>query len=67
MSSIHHPRLKKDAELARDHRVFALAGDKSFRGIWRKIKRRCAKRMRVEGWVEIAGGMASNIESIPPV
>jgi hypothetical protein len=48
MSSIKHPREKKDASLERDHRVYTWLGDKTFRGLWRKKKRRMAKRLRAQ-------------------
>jgi hypothetical protein len=44
MSSIRNPRAKKDASLKKDHRVYPLEGDKSFRGAWKKKKRRLAKQ-----------------------
>ncbi|MFO1485813.1 MAG: hypothetical protein U1F71_20805 [Verrucomicrobiaceae bacterium] len=46
MSRIKHPRVKKDAELKKDHRVYPQEGDKSFRGVWKKKKRRKAKQER---------------------
>ena len=49
MSSIRDPRVKKEASLKKDHRVYAWEGDKSFRGVWKKKKRRIAKQDRASG------------------
>jgi hypothetical protein len=49
MSSIKHPRAKKDAELKKDHRVYPWEGDKTFRGAWKRTKQRKAKQDRVSG------------------
>jgi hypothetical protein len=49
MSSIQDPRAKKDASLKKDHRLYPWEGDKSFRGVWKKKKRRLAKQDRASG------------------
>lgn len=46
MSKIKHPLRKKRKSLQKDHRVLVDEGNKSFRGIWRKKKRRAAKQER---------------------
>ena len=46
MSSTKHPRVKKDKSLRKDHRVFTLEGNKTFRGVWKKKKRRLGKKER---------------------
>jgi len=59
MSSIRNPRAKKDASLKKDHRVYPLEGDKSFRGVWKKKKRRIAKQDRAsskDGIRDVAKG-----------
>lgn len=48
MSRIKHPREKKLASLKKDHRVYAWDGNKSFRGVWRKKKRRMSKKGRAD-------------------
>ena len=46
MSSIKHPCEKKEKSLAKDHRVFAWQGNKTFRGAWKRKKKRLAKKER---------------------
>ncbi len=46
MSAIKNPVLKKKKSLKKDHRVFVWEGNKTFRGLWRKKKRRLAKKER---------------------
>ena len=46
MSSIKHPGEKKNKSLTKDHRIFTWGGNKTFRGLWRKKKRRLAKKER---------------------
>lgn len=46
MSSLKHPLAKKEQRLRKDHRVFIWEGNKTFRGIWRKKKRRLGKKER---------------------
>ncbi len=48
MSAIKNPQAKKRQSLRRDHRVYLLEGDKSFRGVWRKKKVRMAKKARAD-------------------
>jgi hypothetical protein len=46
VSSVKNPVAKKAKSLKKDHRVFTLEGNKTFRGQWRKKKRRLAKKER---------------------
>jgi len=46
VSAIKNPIVKKAKSLKKDHRVFTLEGNKTFRGAWRKKKRRLAKKER---------------------
>jgi hypothetical protein len=46
MSRIKHPREKKRLSLSKDHRVFALEGNKTFRKAWRLKKARAARKTR---------------------
>jgi NADH:ubiquinone oxidoreductase subunit D len=46
LSKIKHPASKKRKSLQKDHRVLVDEGNKSFRGVWRKKKRRAAKQER---------------------
>jgi hypothetical protein len=46
VSTIKNPVAKKAKSLKKDHRLFVLEGNKSFRGLWMKKKRRLAKKER---------------------
>jgi hypothetical protein len=46
MSRVKDPVEKKRLSLARDHRVFALEGNKTFRKAWRLKKARAARKLR---------------------
>ncbi|MES2470273.1 MAG: hypothetical protein V4675_23470 [Verrucomicrobiota bacterium] len=46
MSSIKNPVTKNAKRLKKDHRVYTFAGNKTFRGVWKKKKRRLGKKER---------------------
>ena len=46
MSRVKDPSEKKRLSLARDHRVFALEGNKTFRKAWRLKKAKAARQLR---------------------
>jgi hypothetical protein len=46
VSKVRHPREKKQAELARDHRVLALVGTKTFRKTWPRKKAQVKREAR---------------------
>jgi hypothetical protein len=52
MSRVKDPIEKKRLSLARDHRVFALEGNKTFRKAWRLKKARAARKLRREKKVD---------------
>lgn len=66
MSSIRNPRAKKEASLKKDHRVYAWEGDKTFRGQWRKKKRRIAKQDRASGKEGIRQAAEGKDEKVSP-
>lgn len=59
MSKVRHPRLKKKLSLARDHRVFKLEGDKTFRKKWPKVKAAAKRRVRRAEQVALQEAVAS--------
>jgi hypothetical protein len=46
MSRVKNPSEKKRLTLARDHRTFALEGNKTFRSAWRQKKARANRQFR---------------------
>jgi len=58
VSSIKHPCEKKERSLTRDHRVFAWEGNKTFRGAWKRKKRRLHKKER-----RVAGVVLKKLDS----
>ncbi len=64
MSSIRNPRAKKDASLKKDHRVYPWEGEKSFRGVWRKKKRRLAKQDRASSKTGILDAAKGNDDAV---
>src|SRR5262249_47199467 len=46
MSRVKNPVEKKKLRLAKDHRTFALEGDKTFRKAWRTKKAKAARQLR---------------------
>ncbi len=66
MSNIRNSRGKKDASLKKDHRVYAWEGDKTFRGQWKKKKRRIAKQDRTSGKEGIRQASEGKDEKISP-
>jgi len=66
MSSIRNPRAKKEAALKKDHRVYAREGDKTFRGQWKKKKKRIAKQDRASGKEGIRQASAGKDEKVSP-
>ena len=63
MSSIKNPTKKKAQGLKKDHRVFTLEGNKTFRGKWRKKKRRLAKKERSAAQRLLSARTAGDSES----
>lgn len=64
MSAIRHPRAKKDASLKKDHRVYPWEGDKSFRGVWKKKKRRLAKQDRASSKTGLLDAAKGNADAV---
>lgn len=54
MSRIKSPDEKKRLSLAKDHRVFALEGSKSFRSSWRRKKAMSNRQFRRAGTIALA-------------
>ncbi|HKA73126.1 MAG TPA: hypothetical protein VKE26_15050 [Xanthobacteraceae bacterium] len=55
MSRIKNPREKKRLSLVRDHRVFALEGNKTFRSAWRQKKAKANRKSRRADAMAAAG------------
>jgi hypothetical protein len=55
MSRIKNPDEKKRVSFAKDHRVFALEGNKSFRSSWRRKKALSNRQFRRAGTIALAG------------
>jgi hypothetical protein len=53
-SRVKNPNQKKRLNLARDHRTFALEGNKSFRSAWRQKKARSNRQFRRTGKMALA-------------
>ena len=55
MSRVKNPSEKKRQSLAKDHRAFALEGNKTFRSAWRQKKARANREFRRASKIALAG------------
>jgi hypothetical protein len=62
LSRIKHPNEKKRLRLMRDHRAFALEGNKSFRSAWRLKKAKASRRDRRRKSMALAEAQKSMTE-----
>jgi hypothetical protein len=62
MSRIKNPKEKKRLSLARDHRTFALEGNKSFRSAWRLKKGKSNRQFRRAGAVALVEAASINVD-----